>query len=145
MILNIISGGLAAAETSQIKPVSDREGKWRCKMILHIEDQEPILTGLQEILILRSYNVCSAPSLKDGLQHYQFANPDLVIIGDDYLLERNEGLAPVAEIRKLNPNVPIILHRAITPDGELPPGVHYVEKGRDNQILLDSIGKLLEE
>ncbi len=76
------------------------------KTILVIDDEEPIRKLLHQYLSSEGYEVFEAPEGNTGVGVLN-ANPiDLIIT--DLIMPGKEGLETIAEIRKLNPELPII-------------------------------------
>ena len=75
--------------------------------ILVIEDDPSILRGLQLNLGMEGYTVRSASDGETGLQLARSEKPDLVLV--DVMLPRMGGLEVVREIRKEDPELPILV------------------------------------
>ncbi|ACG71681.1 two component transcriptional regulator, winged helix family [Anaeromyxobacter sp. K] len=75
--------------------------------ILVIEDDPSILRGLQLNLGMEGYTVRSATDGETGLQLARTEQPDLVVV--DVMLPRMGGLEVVREIRKEDPELPILI------------------------------------
>ncbi len=75
--------------------------------IIVIEDDPSILRGLQLNLGMEGYTVRSAPDGETGLQLARTEHPDLVVV--DVMLPRLGGLEVVREIRKGDPDLPILI------------------------------------
>lgn len=74
--------------------------------ILIIDDDERILTSLQDILQQEGYIISCATSGKEGLKQFEAINPDLVIT--DIVMPDMEGIELIKMIRKNNIKIPII-------------------------------------
>jgi len=74
--------------------------------ILIIDDDERILTSLQDILQQEGYIISCATSGKEGLKQFEAINPDLVIT--DIVMPDMEGIELINRIRKNNIKIPII-------------------------------------
>jgi DNA-binding response OmpR family regulator len=75
--------------------------------ILIIEDDPSILRGLQLNLGMEGYTVRSAMDGETGLQLARTERPDLVVL--DVMLPRMDGLAVVREIRRQDPDLPVLI------------------------------------
>ncbi|ABC80187.1 response regulator transcription factor [Anaeromyxobacter dehalogenans] len=75
--------------------------------ILVIEDDPSILRGLQLNLGMEGYTVRSASDGETGLQLARTEQPDLVVV--DVMLPRMGGLEVIREIRKEDPELPILI------------------------------------
>ncbi|GAO04397.1 response regulator transcription factor [Anaeromyxobacter sp. PSR-1] len=75
--------------------------------ILVIEDDPSILRGLQLNLGMEGYTVRSASDGETGLQLARTERPDLVVV--DVMLPRMGGLEVIREIRKEDPELPILI------------------------------------
>lgn len=75
--------------------------------ILVIEDDPSILRGLQLNLGMEGYTVRSAMDGETGLRLALTEKPDLVVV--DVMLPRLGGLQIVREVRKADPDLPILI------------------------------------
>lgn len=75
--------------------------------ILVIDDEEDIRFALTELFKFQGWNSSSADSVEEGLRLFQRTRPDLVLI--DYYMPVVNGVEGVRRLRKLNPEVPIIV------------------------------------
>ena len=75
--------------------------------ILVIEDDPSILRGLQLNLGMEGYTVRSAVDGETGLQLAKSEKPDLVVV--DVMLPRMGGLDVVREIRRDDPDLPVLI------------------------------------
>ncbi len=75
--------------------------------ILVIEDDPSILRGLQLNLGMEGYLVRSAMDGETGLQLARSERPDLLVV--DLMLPRMNGLEVLREIRKDDPDLPILI------------------------------------
>lgn len=110
--------------------------------ILCIDDEAPGLYFRTLILEQRGYRVLSAGSASEGLEVFK-ANPvDLVVT--DHLLGRGTGTKMAAEMRRLRPDVPIIILSGTT---EVPGGLEnadlFLSKTEGPEKLLSEIENLL--
>jgi DNA-binding response OmpR family regulator len=75
--------------------------------ILIIEDDPSILRGLQLNLGMEGYTVRSAMDGETGLELARTERPDLVVV--DIMLPRMDGLSVVREIRRADPDLPVLI------------------------------------
>ena len=114
--------------------------------ILIIEDDPSILRGLQLNLGMEGYTVRSAMDGESGLQLARTENPDLVVV--DVMLPRMDGLAVVREIRRADPELPVLILSAKVQEGDKVAGLRlgaddYMVKPFGLKELLARIDALL--
>jgi DNA-binding response OmpR family regulator len=98
--------------------------------IVVIEDDPSILRGLQLNLGMEGYLVRSASDGETGLSLAKTEKPDLVVV--DVMLPRLGGLEVVREIRKEDPDLPILILSAKGQEGDKVAGLQY---GADDYIV----------
>jgi DNA-binding response OmpR family regulator len=98
--------------------------------ILVIEDDPSILRGLQLNLGMEGYAVRSASDGETGLQLAKTERPDLVCV--DVMLPRLGGLEVVREIRKDDPDLPILILSAKGQEGDKVAGLRL---GADDYLV----------
>lgn len=76
------------------------------KKILIIDDDERILTSLQDILAQEGYILSIASNGKEGLKKCETGELDLIIT--DIIMPDIEGIELIRAIRRGNVNIPII-------------------------------------
>ena len=110
--------------------------------ILCIDDEALGLYFRKLILEQQGYQVLTANSAAEGLDQFQRHQVDLVVT--DHLLGRGTGTAMAAEMRRLQPKVPIIILSGTT---DLPQGLEHADlflsKTEGPEKLLREIEKLL--
>jgi DNA-binding response OmpR family regulator len=84
--------------------------------ILIIDDDEQVLTMLQQLLEREGYEVITAPDGKAGMRLFREEGADLIIT--DILMPEKDGLETIIELRKDYPDVRIM---AISGGGEIEP------------------------
>jgi DNA-binding response OmpR family regulator len=98
--------------------------------ILVIEDDPSILRGLQLNLGMEGYLVRSASDGETGLALARTEKPDLVVL--DVMLPRMGGLEVVREIRKDDPDLPVLILSAKGQEGDKVAGLQL---GADDYIV----------
>jgi DNA-binding response OmpR family regulator len=98
--------------------------------ILVIEDDPSILRGLQLNLGMEGYTVRSASDGETGLQLARSERPDLVVV--DVMLPRLGGLEVVKEIRREDPDLPILTLSAKGQETDKVAGLHF---GADDYMV----------
>jgi DNA-binding response OmpR family regulator len=74
--------------------------------ILIIDDEPVIGSMLKKVFEREGYNVIVASNGEDGMKLYKEKQPDIVIT--DLILPGKEGIQIIMELRKEDPNLPII-------------------------------------
>ncbi len=98
--------------------------------ILVIEDDPSILRGLQLNLGMEGYLVRSASDGETGLALARTEKPDLVVL--DVMLPRMGGLEVVREIRKEDPDLPVLILSAKGQEADKVAGLRF---GADDYIV----------
>jgi DNA-binding response OmpR family regulator len=98
--------------------------------ILVIEDDPSILRGLQLNLGMEGYLVRSAADGETGLAMARSEKPDLVVV--DVMLPRLGGLEVVREIRKDDPDLPVLI---LSAKGQESDKVAGLQLGADDYIV----------
>jgi DNA-binding response OmpR family regulator len=98
--------------------------------ILIIEDDPSILRGLQLNLGMEGYLVRSAGDGETGLSMARSEKPDLVVV--DVMLPRLGGLEVVREIRRDDPDLPVLV---LSAKGQESDKVAGLELGADDYIV----------
>jgi two-component system, chemotaxis family, CheB/CheR fusion protein len=110
--------------------------------ILCIDDEALGLYFRKLILEGQGYQVLTANSAAEGLEQFIRNQVDLVVT--DHLLGRGTGTAMAAEMRRVRPNVPIIILSGTT---DLPQGLEnadvFLSKTEGPEKLLAEVEKLL--
>jgi DNA-binding response OmpR family regulator len=98
--------------------------------ILVIEDDPSILRGLQLNLTMEGYSVRSAMDGETGLELARTEHPDLLLV--DVMLPRLGGLELIRELRKDDPETPILVLSAKGQEGDKVAGLAL---GADDYIV----------
>lgn len=98
--------------------------------ILVIEDDPSILRGLQLNLGMEGYVVRSALDGETGLQLARTEKPDLVVV--DVMLPRLGGLEVVREIRRDDPDLPVLILSAKGQESDKVAGLQF---GADDYMV----------
>jgi two-component system response regulator GlrR len=111
-------------------------------LILCIDDADIALRVRKLLLASEGYNVLTANSGEDGLELFK-QNPVKLVISDHFLSAKT-GTEIAREMKKLKPEVPILIVSAAAeePDGlEFADG--FIAKCEPADVLLDAIAHLL--
>ena len=117
--------------------------------ILIIDDEAPVRKLLKKLFEKNNYEVLEAANGIQGIKLFNEQHPDLII--SDLIMPEKEGLETIREIKKSNPDVPII---AISGGGLADPKIYLniarnlgavrtFSKPIDNEILLSTIKEIL--
>ncbi len=98
--------------------------------ILVIEDDPSILRGLQLNLGMEGYTVRSAMEGETGLQLARTERPDLVVL--DIMLPRMDGLSVLREIRREDPELPVLILSAMGQESDKGAGLQL---GADDYLV----------
>ena len=115
----------------------------RKPIILCIDDNPDWLLGLKGLLEQEEYEVRVASSGREGLELYASQPVDAVIV--DYQMPEMTGDRVAAQIKRANPNVPIVLLSAHDwlPEDVLQAVDAFVAKGETPVTLLATVHDLL--
>jgi DNA-binding response OmpR family regulator len=98
--------------------------------IVVIEDDPSILRGLQLNLGMEGYLVRSAADGETGLALARTENPDLVVV--DVMLPRLGGLEVIRELRKADPDLPVLI---LSAKGQESDKVAGLQLGADDYMV----------
>jgi two-component system alkaline phosphatase synthesis response regulator PhoP len=112
-------------------------------VLLCIDDAVPVLEVLTCVLEDYGYSVIVAPSGRLGLAIFQAKQVDLVIL--DHEMPDMSGNEVALEMRRLKPNVPIIMHSAYAeiPEDALNAVDAVVSKGASYRPLVSEIDQIM--
>jgi CheY-like chemotaxis protein len=113
--------------------------------ILCIDDEPDAIQIRRMLLESEGYTVFDAATGEEGLRQFQTHEIDAVVV--DYWMSGMNGLVVAREIKKLKPEIPIIVLSGYC---ELPGeavGIadRWILKGRSAQDLLDALAALTKE
>src|ERR1051325_620268 len=98
--------------------------------ILIIEDELPMRTALQDVLVSEGYRVLAAADGEAGLQRALEEKPDLLLL--DIMMPKLDGYAVCAELRRLSIPVPILM---LTAKGQVEDRVQGLDSGADDYLI----------
>jgi DNA-binding response OmpR family regulator len=98
--------------------------------ILIVEDELPMRTALQDVLLAEGYRVLSAADGESGLERALAEKPDLILL--DIMMPRLDGYAVCAELRRLSNPVPILM---LTAKGQVEDRVTGLDAGADDYLV----------
>ncbi len=98
--------------------------------VVVIEDEWPIRRGVADALRATGYKVTEAADGAKGLDEAVRLGVDLVLL--DLLLPQRDGLAVLAELRKVRPTLPVII---LTARGTEDDRVHGLKMGADDYVV----------
>jgi CheY-like chemotaxis protein len=111
-------------------------------VILCVDDEPTVLALRQVLLSIAGYKVLSATNGESALRLFTLNHVDLVIT--DQLLPGRSGGQVASEMKRLKPEVPIILYTGLL---ELPPGAEHADlvlvKGMTPPQFLGAIAELV--
>ena len=111
-------------------------------VILCIDDEPTILMLRQVLLSIAGYKVLTATNGESAMRLFTLNHVDLVIT--DQLLPGRSGGQVASEMKRLKPDVPIILYTGLL---ELPPGAEHADlvmvKGMTPPEFLGAIAALV--
>lgn len=151
MISNKLDEMLQKRSTTQNAFTNSKKSEEIAKVMI-VDDDESMRRGLKTIL--SEYNVISA---NDGAQSIELfkENQDIYVIVMDALMPVMDGFQATKQLKKINPEVLIIMHTAYQDQHEISKIVDlglfgYVTKGSveitpDGKIILPNVNKLKEK
>ena|SRR5882672_3722134 len=116
-----------------------------CKTILCIDDDDAVLSYHRALLERRGYDVLTAASPRQGLQMAAASAVAAVIV--DYHMPEMNGHEVATEIKRLRPQIPIVM---VSSDEEIPEHVFrvvdaFVSKDQASSRLLPVITQICGE
>ncbi|HEY0454848.1 MAG TPA: response regulator transcription factor [Verrucomicrobiae bacterium] len=98
--------------------------------VLVIEDELPMRTALQDILLDAGYRVLAAADGEQGLEKALKEKPDLILL--DVMLPKLDGFAMCAELRRRSQHVPVLM---LTAKGQVTERVQGLDAGADDYLV----------
>lgn len=117
------------------------------KHILSIDDEADIRDLLQEALSLRGYRVSTAAEPELARKIVKDDPPDLIIM--DFQIEEGDGFVLIEDIKKLGPNIPILLltgavfDRSVVRDTIEKKVARYLDKTASLSTIVSEVQRLL--
>ncbi|MGO8696715.1 MAG: response regulator [Limisphaerales bacterium] len=117
------------------------------KHILSIDDEKDIRELLQEVLTIKGYRVTAVAEPDKAMKVVQEDPPDLIIM--DFQIEEGDGFVLIEDIKKLGPNIPILLltgavfDRTVVRDTIEKKVSRYLDKTSSLNTIVTEIQKLL--
>lgn len=117
------------------------------KHILSIDDEKDIRELLQEVLTIKGYRVTTAAEPDKAMKVVKEDPPDLIIM--DFQIEEGDGFVLIEDIKKLGPNIPILLltgavfDRNVVRDTIEKKVSRYLDKTASLNTIVNEIQKLL--
>lgn len=116
--------------------------------ILLVEDEDSLISYLQQELQFEDYDVITATRGEDALEKYAANKNKISLLILDWMLPGLDGLAVIRRIRKQNDDVPIIMMTARDYVGDKVSGLDagaddYITKPFDIEELLARIRVIL--
>ncbi|ANZ60113.1 DNA-binding response regulator [Secundilactobacillus paracollinoides] len=116
--------------------------------ILLVEDEDSLISYLQQELQFEDYDVITATRGEDTLEQYAAHKDEISLLILDWMLPGLDGLAVIRRIRKQNDDVPIIMMTARDYVGDKVSGLDagaddYITKPFDIEELLARIRVIL--
>lgn len=115
------------------------------KTIMCVDDEANLLKLYEQILTDEGYQVVTACTCNEALECMRFHPIDLIVL--DIKMGTENGLDILAEIKRRDPTLPIILHSAFNTyksDFKSWLANDYLIKSSDMRELKSKIGKFLE-
>lgn len=119
----------------------------RSPRILVIDDEQSLVETVTVLLERKGFEVASALSGEAGLEEFEVARPDLVLV--DVRMPKMSGVEVLEEIRERSPHTPVVL---ITAQASLESAIravnlgatHYVRKPFSNEELVAILRRSLD-
>jgi DNA-binding response OmpR family regulator len=98
--------------------------------ILIIEDELPMRTALQDILVAEGHRALTAADGETGLRRALEEKPDLVLL--DIMMPRLDGFSVCAELRRMASSAAILM---LTAKGQIEDRVRGLDRGADDYLV----------
>ena len=93
-------------QTGKTEKISRNEG---CGAVLLIEDEEPVRNMARIMLTRLGYTVIEAKDGDEGLERFKQHQDEIRCVLSDLTMPRMNGWETIAALRKLSPDIPVIL------------------------------------
>ncbi|MHC4548966.1 MAG: response regulator [Planctomycetota bacterium] len=117
--------------------------------ILVIDDEQVVRQFVREVLEQDGHEVVEAADGNSGMEAYRRHPADLAII--DLIMPRKDGFKTIAELRALQPQIPILVMTGAPPARwpihmlyEQPAEMHILAKPMTQEMILDTTREALE-
>ncbi len=114
--------------------------------VLVVEDEEPILNGLLDLLVFNGYSADGAADGQEGLSKATEGSYHLIIL--DVMLPKMDGFSVCQKIREFDKQVPIIMLTAKSEEDDIVNGLKlgaddYIPKPFSIKVLMSRVESLL--
>lgn len=107
------STAIAAAPVNDPPPVRRRTGGGR--HVLIVDDEEPILAVATSLLRRQEFSVLAASDGNEALELFRRHADQVTLLLTDLMMPRMDGVRLSQEIRRLRPDLPIVVMSGLTP------------------------------
>ena len=122
-----------AQSSGQERQRTAHHGKWEIRVkkihVLLIDDQQDLLSAVQELLESNGMEVSAGRSCADAERLWKTSRPDLAIL--DYMLPDGNAIGLIQKFKDSDPSVPIIV---LTGHGTIERAVEAVKTGAENLL-----------
>lgn len=110
-------------------------------LILCVDDNQPGLLLLNEVLVRSGFAVLMASTAEESLEMLREAPVSLVIA--DHMLRGSSGTELAAQFKAIKPTVPVVLHSGINPDTVRHVDA-FIHKGEPVEAFLSLVSDLVK-
>jgi len=116
------------------------------KTVLIVDDDQDLLSTLEDILRSEGYAVHCATDGADALREFQNIGPDIVLLDNN--MPNMSGLEALSTLRKLDPKVPVVMITGLLNNNLISKATEYganyfISKPPDFRLLLETIAGAL--
>ena len=111
--------------------------------ILCIDDNKTALYARKLVLASAGYSVLATEDVETAMRLFSRYSVDIVLC--DYLLQGKTGTELAAEMKKLKPNVPVVILSGLS---DIPDAEHvdlFLTKGESPTVVLQKLSELLAQ
>ncbi len=113
--------------------------------ILVLEDNSVLLLILSRVLRKAGYRIFATLNAEEALQHFVACQEDIDLVLTDFDMPAMNGLAVIAKLRKLKPDIKVILMSGLLPEEtDLEPH-HLLQKPFTSEIVLNRLAEVIFE